>query len=415
MYRLTLLHNLRRRSLLTGLICISSVDFIKGRDALAKEDKISNSEIKAFRLRYLTPQTSSGVLKINFDTALHLRIKAQVNGVDASAIIDSGAGRTIIDSEFAAKNGIQLRAGFNVAGITGNTYGHFADGMNVRLGNLILEDLRAGVLNLNPNRNGVEESVDIILGREFFEQFSVDIDLESNVVVFSDPNKIITLNNAEPSPLNRTPRGTPYFPISMNKQASIAAAFDLGYNGTVLVSADYAEKAGLLKGRRVSTVASMGVEGLSISRITTLDEVKLAGVELKNVPVEIPAIWNRTIPAIVGFELLNRFHIVTDYQKGQIWLSPYPSRIGLPIPKDRSGIGAVPTPSGLKVLHVAEGSPAEASGLKAGDQIIEIDGARVDSAYIVSHPRMGARPVGTQSELTLADGRVVHLSLADYY
>jgi C-terminal processing protease CtpA/Prc len=67
------------------------------------------------------------------------------------------------------------------------------------------------------------------------------------------------------------------------------------------------------------------------------------------------------------------------------------------------------------VLHVAEASPAEASGLKAGDQIVKIDGERVDSAYIISHPRMGARPAGTQSELTLSDGRIVHLTLADYY
>jgi membrane-associated protease RseP (regulator of RpoE activity) len=159
----------------------------------------------------------------------------------------------------------------------------------------------------------------------------------------------------------------------------------------------------------------MGVEGLSVSRVATLDKVKLCGVELEKVPVEVPASWNRTIPAIVGFELLNRFHIVTDYPKSQIWLSPYPSRIALPIPKDRSGIGAIPTPSGLKVLHVAEASPAEASGLKAGDQIVKIDGERVDSAYIISHPRMGARPAGTQSELTLSDGRIVHLTLADYY
>jgi predicted aspartyl protease len=382
---------------------------------LAEEVKDLNIDTRGARVSFLSPQRSSGVLELKFDAALHLRVTARINGVDASAIVDSGAGRTVIDSTFASKNGMLLRTGFNVAGITGNTYGHFADGTNITLGNLVIEDLPAGVLDLNPNRNGVEDPVDVILGREFFENVSVDIDIESKSIVFEDPNKKIELKHGNPSLLKRTPRGTPYFPISINKDAPISAAFDLGYNGTILVSADYVEKTRLLTGRLVSTVASRGVEGLSISRVATLDKVEIAGVELKNVPMEVPADWNRTIPAIVGFELLNRFHIVTDYRKNQIWFSPYKSKIDLPIPKDRSGIGAIPTQLGLRVLHIAEGSPAESAGLKPGDQIVKIDGERVDSAYIVSHPRMGARPAGTQSELTLSDSRIIHLTLADYY
>jgi predicted aspartyl protease len=382
---------------------------------LAQEVKDLNIDTRSARVSFLSSQRSSGVLELKFDAALHLRVAARINGVDASAIVDSGAGRTIIDSTFASKNGLLLRTGFNVAGITGNTHGHFADGMNITLGKLVIEDLPAGVLDLNPKPNGVDDAVDVILGREFFENVAVDIDIESKSIVFEDPNKKIELNHGNPSVLKRTPRGTPYFPISINNDAPISAAFDLGYNGTILVSADYAEKTGLLTGRPVSTVASRGVEGLSISRVVTLDKVKIAGVELENVPMEVPADWNRTIPAIIGFELLNRFHIVTDYRRSQIWLSPYKSKIDLPIPKDRSGIGAIPTKFGLKVLHVAEGSPAESAGLKPGDQIVKIDGEHVDSAYIVSHPRMGARPAGTKSELTLSDGRMIHLTLADYY
>jgi predicted aspartyl protease len=107
---------------------------------LAEEVKDLNIDTRGARVSFLSPQRSSGVLELKFDAALHLRVTARINGVDASAIVDSGAGRTVIDSTFASKNGMLLRTGFNVAGITGNTYGHFADGTNITLGNLVIED-----------------------------------------------------------------------------------------------------------------------------------------------------------------------------------------------------------------------------------------------------------------------------------
>ncbi len=358
---------------------------------------------------------SSGPLALSLDTTLHIRVGLRVNGVKASAILDSGAGRTIIDSRFVEKCGLRTRPGFNVASVTGNVHGRLADDVVVTLGALTVTNLAPGVLDLNPPGAGGGDVVDIVLGREVFEGLSVDIDVGAKTVTFHARGALAPVRDAKSLPLARTTRGTPFFPISINDQAQISAAFDLGYNATLLMSAQYAESTGLLRDRPVSTVVSRGLEGLSVSRISTLDRVRIGGLDIDHVPVEIPAQWNRTIPAIVGFELLSRFRIITDYGDGKIWFVPYQNRLGDPIPKDRSGIGAFPTPTGLNVVHVAEGSPAEACGLKAGDQIVAIDGERVDRAYILSHPRMGARPAGTQSNLTLADGRVLRLTLADYY
>lgn len=89
--------------------------------------------------------------------------------------------------------------------------------------------------------------------------------------------------------------------------------------------------------------------------------------------------------------------------------------IGVPFEKDRSGIGAQRSANGLRIIHVASGSPAADIGLRAGDEIIAIDDHFVDDDYLRRHPAMGSRPSGTAIKLALADGRTFILELRDYF
>jgi len=358
---------------------------------------------------------SSGPIALEIDDSNHLRIAVEVNGMSAIAILDTGAARSILDLDFATRHGVRLRRGLTIAGIAGDTSGYFADTLTIKIGDLTITEPNAGALKLSTIIPTVNDQVDVIIGREVFSSLWVDLDIDAKSVEFAAPDQRAPPADALPIPLAHTIGGTPYIPISINGADPTAAGFDLGYNASVLVSMDYAEHAGLLRDRPVSTVASRGVEGLSISRIATLDRITVGGVDFAQVPFEVPERWNRKIPVILGFEILSRFRILTDYPRSTIWLSADEHRVRAPLQKDRSGIGAALTPSGLRIMHVAQGSPAEACGLRVGDHIVRIDGERVDAVYLSAHPRMGARPAGTQSQLGLADGRVLTLILSDYY
>jgi predicted aspartyl protease len=377
------------------------------------EDSLENAQ--KTRVLFTVGKHASGPQELGLDTNLHLRMPASINGVYASAMIDTGAGITVLDSQFAARLGIPIQSGFNVAGITANSKGAFADNVTVNVGDLILTGVRAGVLDLQPMSARIDRPIDLVLGRDLFANTLADIDIKNQRINFLDPNAPVELPRTKPINLQQSSRGTPHIPLTIGSGQPIDAGFDIGYNGTLLLSPVYVDQIGLLRGKRTSTVASRGVEGVGVSRVATVDTLILADVKISNVPIEVPLSWNRSMPAIVGFEILSRFNIVTDYPHDRIWLSPQAELIDLPLPKDRSGIGASPYPDGLLIVHVAPGSPAESAGLAVGDRIVGIDGERIDAKYISTHPRMGTRPAGTVFVLSMSDGRRLNLELADYY
>lgn len=383
--------------------------------AAAAIDRDSTETTPAARARFRLGRHSSGPQELLLDTAYHLRTPVWIGGMKVSAMVDTGAGRTVLDRALAARLGIATRLGFNVAGITADSQGEFADDLKIDIGDLTLTGIKAGVLDLGPLSTQVDDPIGIILGRELFANTRADIDFIDNQIEFFDPASPTKIPLVPPLRLQQSVRGTPHIPLVIGPGLSIEAGFDIGYNAALLLSPSYADQMGLLRGKRVSTVASQGVEGISVNRVATLDSVRLGDTTIANVPIEIPSSWTRSMPAVLGLEILKRFHIVTDYPHERAWFSPYRSLIGQPLPKDRSGIGAAPFPEGLLVVHVAKGSPAELAGLMARDQIVAIDGEKIDANYISTHPRMGTRPSGTAFSLSLSDGRILHLELADYY
>jgi predicted aspartyl protease len=362
------------------------------------------------------PDQSSGRLPLTLDQASRLRVSAIVQGVEVLAILDTGAARTVIDRSFAERLGLAGGAGYGMTGLTAPVQGSLASGVSISLGRLTLAKLSVGVFDLGAlSRVSGGAPVAVVIGQELFQAVGVDLDLANLQAEFVGPARLPPLPQSATAPLRRTARGSLYMPASLERGPPIQASLDIGYNAALLVSPDHAETCGLLEGRPVSTVSSAGVEGVSISRVATLGEVSLAGTTLRDVPVEVPQHWNHSLPAVIGLDVLEKFRVLTDYSRGRVCLLADPGRVATPLSKDRSGIGAVPTGEGLKVVHVAEHSPAEGAGLKAGDCIGWIDGVRVDPAYLRGHRRMGTMPAGSVFLLGLADGRAVRLTLADYY
>jgi hypothetical protein len=366
-------------------------------------------------VRFTGAARSSGVQPFVFDAMSHVRMRVRINGFWADAILDTGAARTVLDEAFARRLGLATRPGFLVAGITGTTTGSWAEPVSLSLGDLTLDHLRAGLLDLNQVTAAAGAPASVLIGHDLFERTIADFDFTGSTVAFVDPSVSMLIPPGHTVPMGMTPRGTPYVSVSLNGRPPINAALDIGYNGSIMVSPDYAAAGGLLTDRRVSTVASIGAEGPSVNQVASCDRMDFAGSRLTDVPLEIPRAWNRPIPAVLGLDVIRRFRMVTEFGRQRVSLIPDPSLSGTPLPKDRSGLGARPTADGIVVVHVAAASPAEALGIRAGDVIEEINGHRADLDYVRSHPRMGMGPVGTRFVLRFNDGRVVSLTLSEYY
>ena len=217
------------------------------------------------RVLFKGGKQTSGPQELVLDTNFHLRMPATIAGVNASAMVDTGAGVTVIDKRFATRLGIPLRLGFNVAGITGNSHGELADNLTVNIGDLILTGVRAGVLDLQPMSAQIDRPIDLVLGRDLFANTLADIDINSQRISFLDPIASVELPKVRPILLQQSPRGTPQIPLIIGSGQPIEAGFDIGYNATLLLSPVYVDQIGLLRGKRTSTVASQGVEGVGVS------------------------------------------------------------------------------------------------------------------------------------------------------
>jgi putative serine protease PepD len=58
-------------------------------------------------------------------------------------------------------------------------------------------------------------------------------------------------------------------------------------------------------------------------------------------------------------------------------VQPVPAAASAPFAKDRLGLSLLPDANGLRVAHVAAGSPAERASVREGDVVVAIDGKQV--------------------------------------
>jgi predicted aspartyl protease len=360
--------------------------------------------------------TGAGAHAIDFEFVQDRQIlfPILVNGRPAEAWLDSGASATVLDAAFARDLGVELQDGqVRAQGVAGRVPGVRMASANLQVGELSLSGRLVAVMDLAAITRVVQRPVQVILGRDIFDNAVVDIDFAGRQITFL-PRQGFQPPPGQPLPLSAS-AGLRSFPIVL-AGAPTAAILDLGNAGALLVDRQFADAGGLLAGRRVSTQLSVGADGPRESAILSLDGVQVGGVTFDAVPLTVTAGLSSRAPANVGLAILGRFHLTIDFAGDRLWMQPYPGAATGPFRKNRVGLSVTPIGDRLQVAHVAAGSPALAAGWQVGEMITAIDGAPITPDYGASPlSRWTAGPAGKIVALTLADGTRRLIRLADYY
>ena len=364
----------------------------------------------------LTRKGPAEPMWITFETgrSQFIRLQVAINGQAATALLDTGATRSVLDLAMAKRMGVVGRPGYSARGMTSNVEGSIAVGLKVEVGQLELPSIDSAILDLSALANIAGHDVDLVLGQELFEAGIVEIDFPAKRLRIW-PSNSSTVSFGTSVSLLRSGERLCTMPIILSGREPVQAAIDLGSNIPLYVSPVYAAQNRLLHGLRSSTSASAGAEGISLSDVATLQSLKFAGVSLKNVPVQVPRNWNFANSAIVGLPVLNRFSIILDIAGMRAWFKASPDVLAEPLPKDRSGLGTRLAGDRLVVIHVGSGSPAQDAGIQPGDEIVLVDGVAVTENWMRTTPRIGQRAEGTKIMVGLADGRTLALVLKDYF
>lgn len=336
-----------------------------------------------------------------------------INGRPAEAWLDSGSSASVVDAAFAQALGLTLEGGIRARGVAGAVGGVRLAPATLAIGGRPIPASQVAVMDLSPVTRVVPRPVQVLLGREVFENAIVQIDFARRALSVM-PREGFRPPRVAPLPL-RASGGLRSFPIRIG-DTETEAVLDLGNSGALLLDRDFAEGHGLLAGRRTSTQLSVGADGPRQSVIATLDKVQVGGVDFQAVGTVATAGLASRAPANVGLEILSRFRVTVDFAGDRLWLEPLPGAAETPFRKNRAGLALVPEAGGARVTHVATGSPAEAAGWRVGDEIAAVDGRTVGADYAASETsRWIFGPPGRVVALTMGDGARRLLRLADYY
>ena len=175
--------------------------------------------------------------------------------------------------------------------------------------------------------------------------------------------------------------------------------FDTGFNAELAIGSELFDelvKAGTLSETESGTTATP--KGLHRSRRGTLARMTIAGCAVEDVLIfEMPG---RVDAGSIGIGLLERFHVVADFPRDELWLclrEDYKRRYVHRL------VGFLPafTESGLLVYQVRDGSEAQEAGLSPRDVITHIDGRAMGSINIVEYVDLIASRGGETLQLTV--------------
>lgn len=346
-----------------------------------------------------------------------LLVSAQVRGVPARAVLDSGSGASIMSTALAAKLGLNNGERRMISGLSAKAPVLLVRDIDVQLARETRRLPFAVVGDLSSVSAAFGRPIDVLLGADMFTGSCIALDFANRRMAVVKSGTFLAGPDWRAVALGRGAKQELFIRASVEGLSPVPLMIDLGSSAALMLSSAYARDQGLLNGKLVSTAAIGGVDGVRVNDAFTTQNINIEGLGVSNVPTLGMRAWLSTSTVgNVGLPLIAQFDVVFDVTAGFVWLRPLGPRRRLPMLKDRSGLGLAASPTALTVVHVAANSPAEKAGWAVGDRIVAVNGHSIDANYTRGELwQVRSRPAGTLVKLTMASGDVRELRLADYY
>lgn len=294
-------------------------------------------------------------------------------------ILDTGSSGISLDSATAQYLGLQpVPTDRTIRGIAGIRKVNFLYDRKLRFPGLTVEGLDFHINDYDILTTVYGERIDGIIGYSVISRYIMKINYDSMKLEFHSKGSI------------RYPKGGYLLkpaigqlvsqPMRIRDEKAIYSRFlfDLGAGLCMLLSREFVEDSAFFSKKRKRFVKEgEGLGGKIDMELTVIKEVRLGPYKFRQVPVfifddEYNVSSYPYMGGILGNDLLRRFNVILNYAKGDIYITPN-SHFSDVFDYSYSGIELYLINGLIVIGDVAKGSPAEAAGLKEGDEVIAVN------------------------------------------
>ena len=317
---------------------------------------------------------------------LFVSLKFDKMNEPSTFMIDSGAGKTVIDSALAVKLGLSLGGKIPGAGAGGMAYFYIVRIPAFSVGDIRFDEQTVFSFPLSKVVGNIfDRPISGILGYDFLSRFTTRIDYENNRITFFSSKAQRAIEDATAA-ANAIEIDAPLInnlfslPCTVNGKYKGKFILDTGAN-TSMLQKDFVEKNDLKKSLKTLDVSIRGAGGEAAAELTRLKSFGFDGISFKGpiftISKEKKGIGAFTgIDGIIGNNILKRFTLTLDYANQRVVFVKN-RNFDAPFLPDKSGIILTRNEAGQTVVHVViPHSPAYRAGVRKGDVILKINGRK---------------------------------------
>lgn len=376
-------------------------------------------EAGASAVRYLgTP----GVARLRFEySAKHVWLRAAVNGgPPADFLYDTGASLTVLDSAWAARNGIATtgRLQGQGAGSAGSAALARLDRLRVTgagadsADGVEIAGLGVAVLDLNTHLAPFfwREAAGIV-GFDLIQRFVNVLDFDAETLTLHDPAAWRHEGGGASVPFTLAGH-VPVVEFTLDGRLTGGFRIDVGSGSTVDLHRPFVVKHRLEERvPRTLAITGGGFGGSFTSRLGRMRSMSVGPYAWEDPLVILSgvtsgALASEDLAGNVGNGILDRFRVTLDYERRVMWLEPgrrFRERDGF----SRSGVQLAAVGGRIVIGQVVEGSPGWKAGIRSGDVVEAVNGRPPRAFGPDAMARLMERsPAGTRVRFDLRrDGR----------
>ncbi len=354
----------------------------------------------------------------------HIYFPVTVGGKTRTWVLDSGAGATVVENNFAKELGLELEGKMKGSGAGNVVDVSFVQMPPIEIYGLELSSQKAAAIELKSLfQMWVGMDVAGILGYDFLSRVITKVDYANELISFYHPDSFQYTGDGVilEAPISQSKMF--HLPLLVDGEYGGKWNLDLGAGG-MSFHYPFAKNNNILD-RKGITGLGHGAGGSIQQMKDRFKSIEFAGFIIDNPIVSWPlekgegAFSGRDLTGNLGNTVLRHFIIYLDYKNERIIVEKGDG-FSKKFPEDHSGMQLANLPDkGLSINWVSKGTPATKAGFEIDDLIISINGKSCDTlGGIIGIKKMLREAPGTTYTFIVKRGEEelnLKLTLADLF